>query len=578
MAKLTPDAVAQAPDVTPADVVDEEALLQELAALSLLDYDRRRESAAKLLGVRVATLDTEVTKRRPQDAQAEGQGTSVVFADVPPCPDPVDGAALLDHLTQVFTDYLILPTGGAEALALWTLHAYTYEAYTITPRLGITSPQKRCGKTRVLEALSLLAPRALLSSNATPAAIFRAIELWKPTLLIDEADTVLPGNEELRGILNSGHTRRSAFVLRTVGDDHEPRQFSTWAPLAIAMIGALPGTLADRSIVLSMRRKKADEQVKRLPLDDQAQPFADLRRQCVRWARDNCDSLREATPTVPPGLHDRAADNWRPLCALAAVVGEEWPARLHKAIGALVAQAPEDEETSILLLKDLQMVFRDQKTDRIFSEHLAKTLHELEDKPWPEYGRQRKPISPNQIARLLKPFEIRPKQMRIGKEDGRGYQLEDCQDAFIRYISPSQTATPQHSSNNVAFRENQTATTAENVAVWKSQNPASHLTCSGVALQEGGREGEGSVNVLPLVPKGAMPPPYSAPPHGRPFTVGQHIWLYQTNGRPLVLTPTKVLEIRNIDGQVDLRWRPSPDEALRWHNAAYAMPAGEVPS
>ena len=91
---------------------------------------------------------------------------------------------------------------------------------------------------------------------------------------MDEADTVLPGNEELRGILNSGHTRRTAFVLRTVGDNHEPRQFSTWAPLAIAMIGNLPGTLADRSIVLPMRRKRRDEKVKPLPLDANVEPFS----------------------------------------------------------------------------------------------------------------------------------------------------------------------------------------------------------------------------------------------------------------------------------------------------------------
>src|SRR6266545_7611544 len=120
---LTADVVDQAPEVTPADVVDEDALLQELAALSFLDYDRRRESAAKLLGVRVATLDAEVLKRRPQDAQVEGQGTSVVFMDAAPWPDQVDGAALLDGLVQVYAGHLVLPDGGVEALALWTLHA-----------------------------------------------------------------------------------------------------------------------------------------------------------------------------------------------------------------------------------------------------------------------------------------------------------------------------------------------------------------------------------------------------------------------------------------------------------------------
>src|SRR5262249_30104367 len=150
------------------------------------------------------------------------------------------------------------------------------------------------------------------------------------------------------GILNSGHTRRTAYVLRTVGEDHEPRQFATWAPLAIAMIGELPGTLADRSIVLSMRRKRPDEKVKPLPLDASTEPFKTLRSQCARWAIDNFDKVREATPPVPDTLHDRAADNWRPLCAIAEVAGEEWPARIKKAITALHAIAPEDNENGVL--------------------------------------------------------------------------------------------------------------------------------------------------------------------------------------------------------------------------------------
>lgn len=46
--------------------------------------------------------------------------------------------------------------------------------------------------------------------------------MWKPTMLIDEADTFLCDNDELRGVLNTGHTRATAYVIRTVGEDHEP--------------------------------------------------------------------------------------------------------------------------------------------------------------------------------------------------------------------------------------------------------------------------------------------------------------------------------------------------------------------
>jgi putative DNA primase/helicase len=568
--QLTRELIEQTPDVTLEDVVDDDTVFAELAALSLAQYDRCRKDKAKLLNIRAETLDAEVAKRRPREATVEGQGTAVAFEDPRPWADPVQGTDLLDALAKVYAAYLILPAGGADALALWTVHAYAYDAWNITPRLGITSPTPRCGKTRVLEALALTAPRVLLSSNATPAAIFRAIELWKPTLLIDEADTILPGNEELRGILNSGHTRRTAYVLRTVGEDHEPRRFSTWAPLAIAMIGELPGTLADRSIVLRMRRKRRDEKVKKFPLDDQTEPFAELRRQCVRWARDNFEALQSATPVVPERLHDRAQDNWSPLCAIAAVAGHYWPERVKKTIELLTPDAPEDDSIGVRLLTDMQQIFRDKQTDRIFSEDLVTALHEMEERPWPEYGKLRKAITKNQVARLLRLFDIHPKQTRIEEKSSKGYERAACQDAFERYIPPSdppfQTETPKQTSNGAGVSHFSKRNTEEVVSFEKTQNPASNKACFGVSVVEGGIEGDDRV----------FPPPYPKHlPPGR-FTVGQHVWLYQVNGQPLRMTPVEVLDVRNIDGP-ELSVQPYPDMAPRWHNAAYAMSVQVAP-
>ena len=66
----------------------------------------------------------------------------------------------------------------------------------------------------------------MLAANITAAAIFRTIDAWSPTLLIDEADSFLgETGDELRGILNSGHTRDTAYVIRVSGEELEPRQF-----------------------------------------------------------------------------------------------------------------------------------------------------------------------------------------------------------------------------------------------------------------------------------------------------------------------------------------------------------------
>ena len=130
----------------------------------------------------------------------------------------------------------------------------------ITPRLAILSPVLRCGKTTLLDVLAALVYRPLPAANCSASSIFRVVEKHRPCLLIDEADSFLSANEELRGVLNSGH-RRGGSVLRNVGDDHEPRAFATYAACAIAMIGQLPGTLADRSVTIGLVRRKADEAV-----------------------------------------------------------------------------------------------------------------------------------------------------------------------------------------------------------------------------------------------------------------------------------------------------------------------------
>ena len=242
--KITPEAIEQAPDVTPDDVLDHETILNELAQLSLIAYDQCRRDKAKLLGIRVTALDGEVAKRRPQTAQPEAQGTQVIFETPQLWLLEVQGADLLDELANVYNEHLILLDGGADVLALWTVHTYTYEASNITPRLGITSPLKRCGKTRVLEALSLTCPRVLLSSNATPAAIFRAIDSGGRTRSASE--NFMVAMTSVRGVpcrhgqtssITTGHlgadSTRSASLYSDAGrtcrdfDDHGPRLTET---------------------------------------------------------------------------------------------------------------------------------------------------------------------------------------------------------------------------------------------------------------------------------------------------------------------------------------------------------------
>src|SRR5262249_35196677 len=148
-----------------------------------------------------------------------------------------------------------------------------------------------------------LVPRPLTASNITAAALFRTIEAARPTLLLDEADTYLRHNDDLRAVVDAGHQRNGA-VIRTVGDAHEPRKFSVWAPLIIAAIRNLPGTIEDRSIKIQMRRRRADEQVASFR-PDRTSKLDQLVRRIAQLVRDRGDALAEIDPTMPATLFNR---------------------------------------------------------------------------------------------------------------------------------------------------------------------------------------------------------------------------------------------------------------------------------
>lgn len=424
-----------------------------LAALCPVEYDRVRLEEAKRIGVRVGTLDAEVEKNRAAantgEVRTEGKGQALDLYVPEPWREPIDASVLLADLVAQIERFVILSGHAAVGTALWIVHAHAHDAAFHSPRLTLTSPTMRCGKSTMLRTVSRLIPRPLTTANITPAALFRVVEAAKPCLLIDEADSFAHENEELRGVVNSSHCRLDAFVVRAVavGEDYEARRFSTWAPMAIASIGKVASTIADRSVMIPMQRKAQGQRVERMRVD-QDQGFVTLGRKVARWVQDNDQKLRSIDPDVPAALNDRAADNWRPLLAIADLAGGDWPRRARDAALGLSAIDEDAETIGVQLLADIKTVFTGAAS--IWTEDLLKQLHAMQERPWCEYGRQRKPISPRQLSGLLKPFGIAAHQ--IWKPEARanknGYDTQQFAGAWDRYLSSRDldaTETATHS-------------------------------------------------------------------------------------------------------------------------------------
>jgi putative DNA primase/helicase len=403
--------------------------LLSASSIMALPVESRRD-----LGELLNLVGIEAARSREARKAEQGRISSLTALD--PWEIPVEGGALLEGLARALSQHVYLPEGASLAIALWILHAYAHEAAQVSPILAICSPEKRCGKTTLLLVLGQLTPKPLPTSNVTPAVLFRAIEQYHPTLLIDEADTFLPSRPdggELRGILNSGHTKASAFVLRCVGDAHEPRAFSTWCPRAVACIGGLPETLEDRSIRVQMRRRAPHERVERLR-QDQPEKFRDLCRQCVRWVADNVQTLQLADPQVPSGLDDRAADNWRPLLAIADRIGGPWPQAARHAASLIMGIREESTSVSELLLSDIKEAFESFGADRLSTMEILENLVAREERPWGEWGSSGTPINARGLSAQLRKFGIRSGTYRRGPDVFKGYLRSDFKDAWARYL------------------------------------------------------------------------------------------------------------------------------------------------
>lgn len=313
---------------------------------------------------------------------------------------------------------------------MWVLFTHAFPAMRVSPRLALTSPVPECGKTTALGLLNMLVPRPLAASNMSAATIFRVIEHHQPTLLIDEADTFLKGDELLAGVLNSGHTQDTAYVWRCEGDDHNPIGFSTWAPLAIAKIGAMPPALSSRSILIRMRRARADETIEKLG-PQQEDLLHVLARKAARWVGDRLSELRKTDPQIPESLNGRTADNWRPLLAIADLTGGHWP-KTARRIALELSAAPESPP-GVKLLAAIREVFHSRSAERLGSADLCTALKDIGD------GFT---LTQNSLASALEPFDIKPRVIRIGTRTPRGYTREQFEDAWARYLAPGEDSAP----------------------------------------------------------------------------------------------------------------------------------------
>lgn len=396
----------------------------------------------------------QVTAKKPENtAESSKRATRPETVTTPIKPRPL--GELLRAICEVLRRYVVFQCPEqAEAIALWTAHTWTLDAFEYTPYLHVFSAETTSGKSRLLEVLALLVKKPWKLESVSVAALFRRIELDQPTLLYDEIDNAFRGDgkdddtKDLRACLNSGFKRGGTFT-RCVGQNAslEVKEFATFCPKALTGIGrVLSDTLSNRCIPIELQRQSREEKAKRFREREAKAELAPLKAELQAWSQvpGVIDALRNARPALPEELTDRQHDITEPLLAIADTAGESWPEKARATVVKLCTQTEPVVSDGIKALIDIKAVFDDTEAEKLPTAEMLERLVAIEDdRPWPLWWAKEVSLSnlkspAARLARLLKPYKIKPHTIWL--PDGtsvKGYARSDFEEAWRRNLPQS---------------------------------------------------------------------------------------------------------------------------------------------
>jgi len=292
--------------------------------------------------------------------------------------------------------------------------------------------------------LELLVRAPLPTADASAASVYRSIELWEPTLIMDEIDTVFrrggdDDSADLRRILNAGFAR-GKYAVRVEGKDRTPTRYATFCPKLLIGIdkGTIPDTIQTRSIPIPLHRKTRTEKVGRFRRRLVGAEAQKLQDDLAAWGKAYTEALSGAHPELPEELDDRQQDIWEPLLAIADRAGPEWGERARAAAKAIHGTDDESATEGVLLLEAISQAFAATKAERLPTGVLLTALIDQEG-PWADrwenaVSRDNLKGPGSQLARLLKPYGIKSKQIRMGDHKARGYERHQFTGTWERYL------------------------------------------------------------------------------------------------------------------------------------------------
>ena len=409
--------------------------IADLAQLDELTYQLKKRKIAKELGIGTNDLDRIVKQERQGLELAK---IATLTADIEPYTSRVNGDELAHEILHIVKSHIVCNDAVAIAITLWIFFSWCIDVAYIAPIAWINAPEKRCGKTQLATLMGRMSKRSIMASNVSQSALFRTIERYKPTFVIDEADSFFHGDMDLKNIINCGFSRDNPYVWRCVGDNHEPIPFDVFGAKIISGIGKLPSTVMDRSISLTLRRALPTEKRQRVK-DIPKATTETIKAKLARWADDNMDRVATSKPKLPETIYNREFDTWEILFQIANTLGDDWLKLVTNACLAITQTDSKEPSENEELLSDIKAIFELQAVDSMATRDLLTALIGADSdgltKRWATSNKGQ-PMTDRQLAKRLKDFEIKSSKINKPNEtQKRGYYLADFADAFKRYLA-----------------------------------------------------------------------------------------------------------------------------------------------
>jgi len=266
--------------------------------------------------------------------------------------EPVDAAQLIRDLEKFFSERAHLPEGAALLLAFWVLNTWTYELFDTVPYLSLESAVPGCGKTTVVRLLKAVSCRSQGATSITEAVLFRFVDQRRPTLLIDEAETIEGRSERaeaLKAICHEGY-KQGGQVARCEGDDHQIHFYNVFGPKLFAAIGGLSGALLERCHVIHMEKAPKGSTRKTIRLRQLERDAKPLLEKLEAYTIQGSPALTHLYNTEPdagywPAITDREAELWSPLLYHARLAGGDLERRLLAVVDIFAGEKAEIQAT-----------------------------------------------------------------------------------------------------------------------------------------------------------------------------------------------------------------------------------------